>query len=154
MTFFPIIVAIATRVLIWMGQKKKKKKLFVPPAYRCYMWNMVRIGLRHTKLMPWSSDLVFENKERASEIFIFVQKISPIIFWSKWMFFNFFNAKQVWKCEQFFFFFHSQNIHRLTIWGFFLHKIFTSNSLELYDNVFVILTICVWISSYSDNMEH
>ena len=32
--------------------------------------NLVHLG--HTKLIPWSSDFVFENKERASEIFIFV----------------------------------------------------------------------------------
>ena len=31
--------------------------------------------LGHTKLTPWSLDFVFENEERASEIFIFVQKI-------------------------------------------------------------------------------
>ena len=34
-------VSIATRVLIWLEQTTK---LFVPPIYRCYMWNMERIG--------------------------------------------------------------------------------------------------------------
>ena len=33
--------------------------------------------LGHTKLIPWSSDFVFEKKERVSEIFIFVQNILP-----------------------------------------------------------------------------
>ena len=45
-----------------------------------------RISLGQTKLIPWSSDFVFENKERASELFIFVQKISSIILWSERMF--------------------------------------------------------------------
>ena len=51
---FPIIsqVVIATRLLIRLGQKKTI--LFVHPAYRCYMWNMVRIGVM-------SSDEMFEN---------------------------------------------------------------------------------------------
>ena len=43
--------------------------------------------LGHTKLLPWSSDFLFENKERASKVFIFVQKISYIILWSERMFF-------------------------------------------------------------------
>ena len=56
--FFPIIsqwqqkVAIATRVLIRLGQKTI---LFVPPAYRCYMWNMARIGFMA------SEEMSFEN---------------------------------------------------------------------------------------------
>ena len=35
------------------------------------------VTLGHTKLIPWSSDFIFENKERASEIFIFVQFPPP-----------------------------------------------------------------------------
>ena len=58
----------------------------------------------HTKLIPWSSDFVFENKEQASGIFIFVQKISSIILWSEQMFFLFFYCKvRVWRCERLFF---------------------------------------------------
>ena len=34
---------IATRVLIRLEQKKKNFFFFVPPAYRCYTWNLVRI---------------------------------------------------------------------------------------------------------------
>ena len=34
---------------------KKKTILFVPPGYRCYMWNMVRIGFMS------SEDISFEN---------------------------------------------------------------------------------------------
>ena len=33
--------------------------------------------LGNTKLIPWSSDFVFENKDRSSEIFIFVQNFLP-----------------------------------------------------------------------------
>ena len=58
--------------------------------------------LGHTKLLPWSSNLVFENKERALEIFIFVH---------------------------FFFFFHnlmhSKSLEIRAIFVFiFIHKIF------------------------------
>ena len=41
-------------------------------------------------MIPCSSDFVFENKKRASEIFIFVQKYFSIILLSKRMFFIYF----------------------------------------------------------------
>ena len=57
-SFFPIVsqwqlyVAIATRVLIRLEQKTI---VFVPPVYRCYMWNMARIGFMA------SEEMLFEN---------------------------------------------------------------------------------------------
>ena len=39
-------------------KKNKLTYLFVPPAYRCYMWNMVRMGFMASKEMS------FENVER------------------------------------------------------------------------------------------
>ena len=45
------IVAIATRILIRLGQKTI---LFVPPAYRWYKYNMVRTGFM-------ASEMSFEN---------------------------------------------------------------------------------------------
>ena len=44
----------ATRVLIRLEQKTK---LFIPPAYRCYMWNLVRIGFMA------SEEMSFENAD-------------------------------------------------------------------------------------------
>ena len=52
-------VSIATRVLIWLEQKRH---LFVPPAYRCYMWNLVRIGFMA------SEEMSFENVDRRQTI--------------------------------------------------------------------------------------
>ena len=58
MPVFPIIsqwqlyIALATRVLIRLGQKTI---FFAPPAYRCYMWNMARIGFLA------SEEMSFEN---------------------------------------------------------------------------------------------
>ena len=37
---------------------KKKMPLFVPPTYRCYMWNLVRIGFMA------SEEMAFENDDR------------------------------------------------------------------------------------------
>ena len=49
-----LLVAKATRVLIRLEQKKKTQ-LFIPPAYRCYVWNLVkRIGFM-------ASEMSFEN---------------------------------------------------------------------------------------------
>ena len=39
-----------------------------------YCYITVHDVLGHTKLIPWSSDFLFENKERVSEIFIFIPK--------------------------------------------------------------------------------
>ena len=47
--------------------------------------NLLPFG--YTKLIPWSSDFVLENKEQASEISIFVQKNYSIILWSERMLF-------------------------------------------------------------------
>ena len=92
--------------------------------YTCIQNNKINVsvldikGLGHTKLIPWCSDFVFENKERASAIFIFVQKLFSIILWSERMFFFFliiiinYCKVRIWIYELFFF--HSQNIHRLT----------------------------------------
>ena len=44
--------AIATRVLIRLEQKTI---LFIPPAYRCYMWNMARIGFLASEEMPFEN---------------------------------------------------------------------------------------------------
>ena len=46
--------------------------------------------LGHTKLIPWSSDFVFENKERVSEIFIFVHFFFPQSYGASECFFFFF----------------------------------------------------------------
>ena len=62
-SFFPILsqwqqnVDIATRVLIWLGQKTI---LFVTPAYRCCMWNMARISFM-------ASEEMFENVDDADD---------------------------------------------------------------------------------------
>ena len=40
----------ATSVLIWLEQKSQ---LFVPPAYRCYMWNMEIIGFTASERMSF-----------------------------------------------------------------------------------------------------
>ena len=42
----------SNRVLIRLGQKTI---LFVPPAYRCYMWNMVRIGFMASEVMSFEN---------------------------------------------------------------------------------------------------
>ena len=78
-----------------------------------HMLRYVVFSIGHTKLMPWSSDFVFENKERASENFIFVQQNSSIRLWSERMIFILLQSKSLEVRT--IYFFHSQNIHRLTI---------------------------------------
>ena len=39
----------------WDKKKKKKKTLFVPPAYRCYKWNMARSDFMASEKMSFEN---------------------------------------------------------------------------------------------------
>ena len=88
-SFFPIIsqwqlyVAIATRVLIRLGQKTI---VFVPPSYRCYMWNMARIGFMASKEMSFENvdDERMDDDDDGRKTMPDFTISSPMSLWLRW----------------------------------------------------------------------
>ena len=75
----------ATRVLIRLEQKTK---LFIPPAYRCYMWNLVRIGFMASEEMSFENADGWRTDGRRMSAYTISSPMSLQLRWAKNLPFN------------------------------------------------------------------